>query len=136
RRTHIPVFLDRAPEDTWDASLAEWHHTLVTAAAGVRTGTWELLDVHGWPDNTTCENLLAWSWTAEDGPHHLVVVNLSPIPAQGRVRLPWTDLAGRRVLFTDVLRGESFYRDGDELSAEDLYVALDPWCFHVFAVHW
>jgi hypothetical protein len=136
RRVHTSVFLRREPDELVDEDRAVWHQELRVAATSVRDGTWQLLDVHGWPDNDTCRSLLAWSWTARDGPRHLVVVNLSPTPAQGRVPLPWPDLAGGPVAFTDLLRDEAFYRDGDELASEGLFVSLDPWHHHVLAVDW
>ncbi len=64
---------------------------------------------------------------------HLVVVNLSSAPAQARVQLPWDDLRGRGWELTDRLSGESFERDGDELSGDGLYVGLDPWASHFLA---
>ncbi|NUT95786.1 MAG: alpha-amylase [Saccharothrix sp.] len=131
RRTRPPVFLTRAPDEPVDTELAAWHHDLLGVAPAVRTGTWQLLEVTGWPDNQTCSHLLAWSWTAP-GSRHLVVVNLSPTPSQGRVRSPW-DADGPTRL-SDVLRTETFYRDGAELAAEGLYVALPPWGHHVLEV--
>ncbi|MGM1061410.1 alpha-amylase [Saccharothrix sp. Mg75] len=133
RRTRSPVFLDRAPDEPPDTTLATWHHRLLAVAPEVRTGTWRLLDVAGWPDNRTCENLLAWSWTGSDA-RHLVVVNLSPVPSQGRVALPWADLPTGPTGFRDPLRDDTFHRDGEEVSTRGLYVALPPWQYHLLAV--
>jgi uncharacterized membrane protein len=62
-----------------------------------------------------------------------VVVNIAGDGAQARVRLPWEDLTGRTWTLTDRLDGRSFVRGGDELSADGLYVAIDPWQSHFLA---
>ena len=57
-------------------------------------------------------------------------MNLSGAAAQGRVRLPWPELAGRSWTLTDALSGAVFERAGDELAGEGLYVELDAWQAH------
>jgi hypothetical protein len=89
----------------------------------------------GWPDNDSCRNLLAWSWSANgDGGRHVVVVNFSADPAQGRAGLGWADLTGRDWKFTGLLGDHEFERSGDELAAEGLFVDLPPWGCHLLAV--
>jgi hypothetical protein len=56
-----------------------------------------------------------------------VVVNLSPARANGRVRVPWRNLAGRTWSLADRLSGHCFERSGDELAGEGLDVALGAW---------
>jgi hypothetical protein len=139
RRTHLPVFLSRRPDEPPDTELAAWYRNLLAASGGyrVRAGTWRLLDAVGWPDNPSAEHLLAWSWTPEewdDRARHVIVVNFSMAPAQGRIQLPWPDLPGRGWHLTDVLGTGEFDRDGDELAGSGLYVDLGPGQFYVFAV--
>ena len=71
RRVRPPVFLARRPDEPADTELADWYRRLLATVAGhgVRTGTWRLLEAAGWPDNQSCRNLLAWSWSgaATDG---------------------------------------------------------------------
>jgi hypothetical protein len=126
-RTRIPVFLARGPDEPPDEDLRAFHARLLRAIAdsGLRDGEWRLCDCTGWPDNDSYRRIVAWCW-----PRELVVVNLSDTPAQSRVRLPWSDLAGRTWELTDRLSGERFTRDGDELAAEGLFVALDGWGSH------
>ncbi len=127
RRTHIPVFLGRGPDEPPDDDLRAFYERLLRAVAesGLRDGDWRLCECTGWPDNDSHRRLVAWCW-----PRELVVVNLSDAPAQARVRLSWDDLAGRAWELSDRLGGQRFERAGDELSAEGLYVALDPWGSH------
>ena len=136
RKVRPPVFLSRRPEEPVDKELLAFHHQLLAAVAssGMRTGgEWQLLDCTGWPDNPTHENLVAWSWTT-DSRRHLVVVNLSEQPAQGRVRLPWTDLRGGPRQLTELLTELTYDRDGDELVDPGLYVELEGLRWHLLAV--
>jgi hypothetical protein len=110
----------------------------VVAERRVRTGAWQLLEVAGWPDNQSCRNLIAWSWTpgedAGDVRRHVVVVNLSEAEAQGQIRLPWPDLAGRRWRLLDPLNGSDFTTDGSQLADPGLYVDMQPGQYHLLAV--
>jgi len=100
----------------------------------VRAGQWRLLEIEGWRDNQSCRNLLAWLWSGEEGVDgHLVVINLSGQPAQGRVRLDWPRLEGRSWQLVDPVQDVSFDRDGTETSA-GLFVDLGAWQFHLLAI--
>ena len=127
-----------------DVGLAGWYRRLLAAVAShrVRAGAWQLLEVGGWPDNDSCRSLLAWSWSAAHGGGdvadgaglHLVVVNFSAEPADGRVGLGWADLRGRGWTLTELLDDRVFERSGDELADQGLFVALPPWGCHLLAV--
>ncbi|HEY5395654.1 MAG TPA: alpha-amylase family glycosyl hydrolase [Trebonia sp.] len=140
RRVRPPVFLARRPEEPLDQELAAWYRDLldVVAERRVRTGAWQLLEVAGWPDNESGRNLIAWSWTpgadAADARRHVIVVNLSETEAQGRIRLPWPDLPGRRWRLLDPLSGSDFTRDGGELADKGLYVEMQPGQYYLLAV--
>jgi hypothetical protein len=137
RKVRPPVFLSRRPAEPPDTDLAGWYRQLLRAVAGqhVRAGTWRLLEATGWPDNQSCRNLVAWSWDGEpDRDQHVTVVNLSGQPAQGRVPLEWADLPGRSWRLADLLSDAVFERAGDELADPGLFVALEPWQFHLLAL--
>ncbi|MGX7678477.1 alpha-amylase [Jatrophihabitans sp. DSM 45814] len=135
RRVRPPVFLSRRPDEPIDNDLADWYRRLLITVAdrNVRSGDWLLLTATGWPDNQSCRNLLAWCWGSDDA-RHVIVVNLSDQPSQGRVRLPWPDLPGTSHRLTDLLRDAEFDRDGSELADPGLYVALEPWQSHLLEV--
>ena len=134
RRTRIPVFLDRGPDEPEDADLRAFYERLLRAVADseLRDGDWRLCDCTGWPDNDSHRNLVAWCW-ATAGSRDLVVVNLSPAPAQAEVHLPWGDLGGRTWSLRDRLDGREFVRDGGDMSAGGLYVGLGSWECHWLA---
>ena len=131
RRTRIPVFLGRAPDEPADTDLRAFYERLLRAVADsdLRAGDWRLCECSGWPDNDSYRQLVAWCWSTV-GARHLVVVNLGAAPAQARVHPPWEDLAGRTWELADLLSGQRFERDGDELAGAGLYAALDPWASH------
>ncbi|MFC4068732.1 alpha-amylase [Actinoplanes subglobosus] len=130
RRTRLPVFLARFPDEPVDEDLVSFHHRLLSVADGLRAGEWRMLETRGWPDNQSHRELLAWAWHDET-PGSLVVVNFSDRPAQARIELPWPGLAGRSWRLTDQLDGQVFERDGDELAGSGLYIDLSPWGTHV-----
>ena len=133
RRVRPPVFLRRRPDEPVDYYLSNWYRSLLAAVdkSRVRQGRWRLLEASGWPDNQTCQNLLAWTWSGDGANRHVVVINLSGAPAEGRVPLGWPDLAGRQWDLTDLIAARRFQRDGDELDNPGLFVALGAWQFHL-----
>ena len=107
-----------------------FHLGLLAAAGSVRRGDWQLCDATGWPEDQSCAQLLAWTWT-DEGRRSLVVVNFADAPASARVHVPWTDLGGRTWRLHDLLSDDAFERDGTEVAAEGLYVHLPAWASHV-----
>jgi hypothetical protein len=134
RRTRIPVFLGRGPDEPADADLRAFYGRLLRAVAesGLRTGDWRLCAAEGEAGTDAGRQVLAWCWTTA-GARHVVAVNLSGAPAAARVRIPWADVRGRTWVLDDRLDGRRFERDGDEVAAEGLDVALDPWGAHFLA---
>jgi hypothetical protein len=124
RRVRVPVTLARRPHEVLDADLHAWYDRLIAAlGGGLRAGTWSTVVVDGWPDNRSCDGLVAWTWaTPEAG--HLVVVNLSDGRADGRVLLE-VDAAEGTITFEDLLSGEQYVREAALIATDGLYVALD-----------
>jgi hypothetical protein len=131
RKMKLPVQLGRQPEESPDFELREFYRTLLDSVqdARLRDGAWSLCELSGWPDNESFRNLVAWSW-AGNGKHHLVVVNLAERYSQGRVRMPGMTIAGRSWRLVDLLSGDVFERDGDEMTDPGLFVDLKPWGYH------
>jgi hypothetical protein len=131
RKMKLPVQLGRQPEESPDLELRGFYRILLDSVrdAQFREGAWKLCELSGWPDNESFLNLVAWSW-AGNGKHHLVVVNLAERHSQGRVRMPGLQLTGRSWRLVDLLSGDVFERDGDEMTDPGLFVDLKPWGFH------
>jgi Alpha amylase, catalytic domain len=135
RHSRIPVFLARGPQQPADESLRSFYEKLLRAVAGsrLRDGDWRLCECDGWPDNRSADQLVAWCWRVQDQ-RRLVVVNLADHAAQARVRVAWSELAGRTWQLHDELDDTAFERAGDELYDEGLYVAMRPWESYFFAL--
>jgi hypothetical protein len=131
RNVRLPVFLARRPDEEPDTDLRAFYERLFAALGDpvFRTGEWQLGECSGWEGNATWQHLVAWGWRDEQ-PRSLVVVNLGGAPASGHVSLPWDDLRGRAWRLDDARTGESYERSGHDLR-DGLYVALDPWAWHL-----
>ena len=134
-RVRLPVFLGRRPAEPVDHELAAFYDRLLKATRSdlFRNGEWRLCERSGWPDNQTCQNILAWCWVKDDE-RALVVVNFGPAPAQARVQVPWDELRATTWRLADGLSGDTYDRDGNELRDGGLYVDLAPWRCHLFQV--
>ncbi len=132
RRVRLPVFLRRRPEEPTDRSLENFYRTLLKTlrAEDFKKGDWHLCERTGWPDNQSHLNLVAW-YVHSERTRHLIVVNLSDSPSQGRIQLPIETRDGRKVRMTDAISGTQYERSGDEIREAGLYVELDPWGYHV-----
>jgi len=128
RKVRLPVFLGRRPDEPPDTELRAFHTTLLgsVAKAGLRMGEWRLCEREGWPDNQSCLNIVAWCWD-NVGSRHLLIVNLADSAAQARVQVPGEGIRGRKWRLSDVLTGETWDRDGDEMGGDGLYVEMRPW---------
>jgi len=133
-RTHLPIQLGRGPDEPLDPDLHSFYTRLLRAISDARIGVgdWCLCECTAESDDSY-QGLVAWCWSRPDA-RHLVVVNLSPARAEGRVRLPWHDLAGRTWRLTDRLGEESFTRSGEDLIRNGLGVALESWGSRLLAL--
>jgi hypothetical protein len=134
RKVRLPVFLGRRPDEPVDHELRGFYRRLlpVAAAEPFRSGEWRLCTIGGWPDNQSCNNLVAWCWRSGEE-RRLVVVNLADAPSQGNLRVPWDDLPGKNWQLMELLDAEDFVRSGDEMHGPGMYVELPPWGFHLLS---
>ncbi len=132
-KVRLPVFLGRRPEEPVDTDLAAFYSGLLKALGHdvFRNGDWRLCERTGWPDNQSCLNVLSWCWVKDDE-RYLIIVNFSEVTAQALVHMPWDALRGRTWRLNDMLSGESYDRNGDDMRDFGLYVALGPWQCHFF----
>ena len=67
RKIRLPVFLGRRPAETADKALQIFYHWLLDAtnAPAFRDGQWALCNCTGWPDNSSYQNLVAWTWVKD-----------------------------------------------------------------------
>ena len=134
RKSRLPVFLARRPDESPDPGLQDFYRTLLAAIDRplFREGQWRLCERTGWPDNPSWQNVVAWCWS-KDYERYLVAVNLSDCTAQARIHTGWNNLARRTWNLTDKLSGAVYERSGDELQSSGLYVDLAPWDYHLLS---
>jgi hypothetical protein len=130
-RVRLPIALGRRPQEAGDSDLLAFYLQLfeVLKEGGFMRGEWQLCERSGWPDNMSCNNLVAWTWSTESS-RCLIVVNLSGTQSQGRIRIAWPELKEGLWRLHDVFRSTRFERDAAELEKEGLYVDLPAWGFH------
>ena len=131
RQVRLPVFLGRRPHEHADAELHEFYRRLLAFinATTFRDGEWALCERTGWPDNSSYQNLVAWSWRRGSNAY-LIVVNLSGAPAQAMVRVANDELRGNVWRLSDGLTGAIYERSGDEMFSVGLYIDLPAWGCH------
>lgn len=132
RRTRLPVFLGRFPDETDDPAITDLYRTLLPVLADrtLHDGRWQLAERSGW-SGSGFENLVAWCW---DGPTRwLVVVNLSGLPVTGQVRVPLDDLHGRTWRLVDPTHDVAYDRHGHDL-VDGMFVRLGGWDWHLLRI--
>jgi glycosidase len=152
RRVRVPVQLNRRAPEKEDIETALFYEKLLAVLQDpiFQSGDFGLRDVNsaGWGDSSN-DSLVALSWTP---PNHapspnggnnsrnrylgyLVVVNLNPWRAYGRVPLPAANFeSGKQYLFLDRLDGKRYERTGSELINPGLYIALEAHQLHLLEV--
>lgn len=132
RRTRVPGFLGRFPDEPTDPAIAEFYRTFLPVLAD-RTfhgGRWQLAERSGW-SGSGFENLVAWCWDGDT--RWLVVVNLSGAPATGQVRVPLDDLHGHTWRLVDPTHGVVYDRNGHDL-VDGMFVRLGAWDWHLLRI--
>jgi Alpha amylase, catalytic domain len=133
RKVRLPVFLGRRPDEPEVREIREFYTKLLEGINRpiFREGEWILCNRKGWPDNSSFQNLVAWSWIRQDE-RFLIVVNLSDFPAQALVQVPWKDAVSQSWHLRDIFLSTIYERDGSEMLSPGLYVELGPWNYHFF----
>jgi hypothetical protein len=135
RKVKVPVFLSRRRVEPVNNELLHFYRQLLKILHYdvIRYGHWSLCDLSGWVDNQTCQNMMAWEWigTRET---LLIVINLSEYPAQAHIKSGYEYQFGRTYQLFDAIHGVLYERDGDELSANGLFVGLQAWGSHAFLI--
>jgi hypothetical protein len=135
RLKRISPHLGRAPNEEVSQPLKRFYDRLleILRQPAVRQGRWQLLEcAPAWDTNNTSDAFIAFAW-AKDGDERVVVcVNYAAHPSQCYVRLPFTDLGGRKWRLRDLLGDAQYERDGNELQSRGLYLDVPAWQPHVF----
>jgi hypothetical protein len=134
RRVRVPVQLARRPAESPDASTRAFYERLleVLRRPELRDGWWDAVEVgEAGPGDGSHASLVAFAWRADRGGPIavLAVAHLGEGRAFGRIPLA---VDAPRYLLRDRLDGGEYLREGDEMRAPGLFVALGPHAAHVF----
>ncbi len=135
RRAKLPVHIGRAPNEPVDAELVAYYRKLLAElrAPIYQTGKWRMFNLFpAWSNNNSYDRLIAHGWSAGDE-HRLIIVNLTGAQAQAVINLsPWPEMGGHQWRLRDVLNGDDYVRDGDQMVRPGLYIDLTPYQSHIF----
>ena len=135
RTVKLSVHLGRRPAEPVDPVLREFYEELLACISipAVRNGAWSLLEcTPAWEGNWTSDCFICFAWDRSPRERLVVAVNYGPNQSQCYLHLPFGDLAGRSVLFEDLMTQEAFERDGRDLAERGLYLDVPGWGYHVF----
>lgn len=135
RTQRIPVFLTRSAREPLDAEIRDFYHNLLELISQslFHEGEWTLCSVNGWPDNDSCRNLLAWSWSLP-GQRAIIIINSSGQSVQGMVLWPWAEDPQATLFLEDALHHATYERSGLDLNENGLFVDLQPWDYHFMII--
>jgi len=137
RLKRISPHLIRAPQEQVNTNLQMFYKKLLSLLKEnlFRDGWWELLEcASAWDGNGTLDSFLAFAWEDSKGSRALIAINYAPHNSQCFVHLPFNDLAGKSVLFRDLISPAVYERNGCDLQSKGMYLDLPAWGYHVFEV--
>jgi hypothetical protein len=141
RRVRLPVQLGRRPDEPVDPAVRAFYGRVLSILRepALRHGTFVPLEVRpAGEGDGTWDGVVAFAWRdepPEGGPVLVVVVNLRGEPAWARIPLgPAGFEPFRAYRLVDRLDGAVYPRQGDELTAPGLFVALRGRQSHVLSV--
>lgn len=136
RKVKLPVQIKRQPDEEHHPALEAYYQRLLREARDpiYQQGDWYLFEMRPIaPGNESYLNLLAYGWYERGKEYRLVVINLWPYAAQGRVDLSaWPWLEGEEWRLYDVTDGMEYERHGGVMTKEGLTILLDGYESHVF----
>lgn len=134
RKIHLPIPLAMAAPEPPDVETRAFYERILklTNESVFHSGQWQLLEIQTAGDDTF-RNLVAYQWFAKTS-RKVVIVNLSGVTSQARVRFPDGISATLQYIFLDQLHDVHYPRAGEEIVQSGLYVRLDPFRAHLFDI--
>jgi hypothetical protein len=137
RKKRISPHLVRGPVEPVNETIKQFYKRIleILKLPVFKTGRWQLLDCRQpWEGNFTHEAFISFAWHGSSGERMLVAVNYSYHKSQCYVKFPFTDDNDGQWILTDLISGNSFERDGNDLQTRGLYLDEPAWKIYVFSV--
>jgi len=137
RKTRISPHLCRWPGEPVDQDLRDFYDRLLALLrrATFRDGHWQLLEcTPAWDANWTHDCFLVFAWQGQQAERFIVAVNYAPNQSQCHVRLPFSDLGGKKWRLKDQLSAAVHDWHGDDLQGRGLFLDMPPWQAFVYAI--
>ncbi len=137
RRKRISPHLGRAPVEPIDPVIQQFYDRLLTILrqSVVRDGKWQLLECPpAWEGNWSNDCLIAFSWERSATERLIVAINYASDQSQCHIRMPFSDLGGKKWRLQDLLSPASYDWNGNDLQGRGLYVDMRPWQANVFSL--
>ncbi len=134
RRVHIPIHLDRGPDEPVDEPVLDFYTRLLSVLDQpvFRDGTFHAVQPGpAWDGNPSHERFVSALWHGKDGERFLLVVNFGPDRGQCRLH---AGLGDGPLTLGDRMGPDSYERDGAEIGRDGLFVDLPGWGYNLFAV--
>lgn len=133
-KLHTPIELRRIAEQPIDPARKDFFAKLFAATQddAFHSGKWSVLQVTR-DNEPTEDNLFVYEWRS-DKSWKIVVANLSPGPAQGRIHLTNGIDPDSAYNFNDQLDGAEYVRQGAEIAQQGLFVRREGYEAHLFNV--
>lgn len=135
-KVKIPIQLGRRPVEDKNQDLLDFYQKLLNVASAeeLTKGKWALCKIEPInSENYTYTNLISYQWKFKEL-NQLIVVNYSPNPAQGHVRIEELNYDTYDWIFTDLLTQKRFIYKGKDLDTYGLYIDLSAWSGHIFYI--
>ncbi|HXT86378.1 MAG TPA: alpha-amylase family glycosyl hydrolase [Verrucomicrobiae bacterium] len=134
RKIHLPIPLAFAAPEPLNSQTRRLYERLlkISNEPVFHTGEWKLLEVTSAGDSTA-ENLVAYQWRSNEA-LKIAIANLAGAVSQARVHPSNGFSSALHYKFFDQLHDVAYERAGAEISASGLYIRLEPFRAHLFAI--
>jgi hypothetical protein len=132
----LPVQLGRPTFEVENTNFLEFYQNLLKSIPGreFENASWALCKTESFnsKDNSHL-NIISYLWWFNNN-YRLIVVNYSPHPSKGHVRISPFHYNTYKWTFKDLLHQKSYIYKGEDLYKHGLYVELNAWNGHIFDI--
>ena len=137
RKKRISPHLVRAPQEPTEPALHKFYTNFLSLIKKpvFRDGHWQQLECKSaWDGNGSSDFFLAFAWEGKDNDRVLVVINYSCHAGQCLVRLPFSELGGKPVRFSEMMSPAFYDWEGSEVVSKGIFIDLPAWGYHIFEI--